>query len=133
MACPGLSLARVEMQTEIGPMSAPTFVPFAPHGLASAWGSAVAVGDHPVSMIFVVFGEVLDQFVTGEMATLGSASVPGSTLTFCDTPRRPRCSRLIGSTVQKRPRACCRHFGHRIVGQPCQSCRGMDSYRSSSQ
>ena len=60
---PGLNFTRVEMQTEIGPMSAPTFIPFAPHGLAVAWGSAVAVGEGSSPEI-----QVLDR--AGQLTTI---------------------------------------------------------------
>ena len=60
---PGVSLARVEMLTEIGPMSGPTGIPFAPHGLALAWGSAIAVGEGSSPEI-----RVLDR--TGRLTTI---------------------------------------------------------------
>ena len=60
---PGLSLTRVEVQTAIGPVSASTDVPFAPHGLASAWGSAVAVGEGSSPEI-----QVLDR--AGQLTTI---------------------------------------------------------------
>lgn len=60
---PGLSLTRIEMQTEIGPMNGTTFIPFAPHGLALAWGSAVAVGEGGSPEI-----RVLDR--TGQLTTI---------------------------------------------------------------
>ena len=60
---PGLNLTRIEMQTKIGPMNGTTAIPFAPHGLALAWGSAVAVGEGGSPEI-----GVLDR--TGQLTTI---------------------------------------------------------------
>ncbi|MDE2984850.1 MAG: hypothetical protein OXU69_09095 [Gemmatimonadota bacterium] len=60
---PGLNLTRIEMQTEIGPMNGTTAIPFAPHGQALAWGSAVAVGEGGSPEV-----RVLDR--TGQLTTI---------------------------------------------------------------
>lgn len=71
---PGLSLTRIEVHTAIGPLTTPTDVPFAPHGLAVAWGSAVAVGEGGSPEI-----NVLDR--TGRLTTIIRWTAPGVPVT----------------------------------------------------
>ncbi|MYD14252.1 MAG: hypothetical protein F4X00_11625 [Gemmatimonadetes bacterium] len=59
----GFSLTQAEVYTRFGPVTSTVPVPFAPHGLAVPWGSAVAVSDRSNSEI-----RVLDQ--AGQLKTI---------------------------------------------------------------